>query len=70
MFDLRCRRGSQLCLAGRVNAGMIAVFMRDEDSVKSLRVFTHHGETAYPLRLASVDKYASIACNDQHSVAG
>jgi len=51
-------------------AGMIAVFVSDEHAIEALRILSNHRQAARDLfrTQTGVDKYASIAGNDQDRV--
>ena len=53
------------------SACVVAVFVRDEHAVETLRVFTDEREPACNFFCAEscVDEHTRTACNDQHRVA-
>ena len=53
-----------------VDAGMIAVFVRHEHRIETLRIFANDGETAgnFFCTQTRVDEHACIACNDQDRI--
>jgi hypothetical protein len=50
---------------------MIAVFVCDQDCIKTLKVFAHDGEAARDLfcTQSGVDKHTRVAGNDQYRIA-